>query len=289
METKRVKPDWFKIKIASGEKFSEINSLMHSFNLHSVCEEALCPNRAECWKQGTATFLIMGDECTRNCRFCSVKTNPSPELPDKKEPEHLAFAVKKLGLKYAVITSVDRDDLTDLGANHFAKCVTEVRKQNPSCRTEVLVPDFQGKKDLIKKVISAEPDVFAHNIEVVKSLQKNCRDNRASYSQSLSVLKTAKEINPNILTKSSLMLGLGETREEILEAMSDLRNVQCDFLTLGQYLQPTKKNLLVQEYLNPVFFNQLKRIALQKGFSGVASGPLVRSSYMAHKLFSDCK
>jgi len=279
------KPSWFKVRIPSGEKFSNINSLMKKLNLHSVCEEALCPNRAECWGLGTATFLVMGDECTRSCRFCSIKTNPQPMLPDINEPKNIALAVKELSLKYLVLTSVDRDDLSDLGSRHFAECIMETKKLNPGCKVEVLTPDFQGKKELINTVVEAKPDVFAHNIEVVERLQSKMRDARASYKTSLSVLKEVKETDSLILTKSSVMLGFGETKEEVLQLMDNLRVVDCDFLTIGQYLQPTKNNLPVINYLEPKLFDELKQKALSRGFKGVVSGPLVRSSYMAHKLF----
>ncbi len=280
------KPDWLKVKIPSGKKFNSVRNAIKKHALHTVCEEALCPNRAECWGKQTATFMILGDVCTRNCGFCSIKSGRKGSEVNKNEPEELAAAVKELGLEYAVVTSVDRDDLDDLGAGHFAECIKTVKKENHKAMVEVLTPDFQGKKDLIECVVKAKPDVFAHNIETVKELEQ-VRDSRASYDISLKVLKMVKEIDEKIFTKSSIMLGLGERREQLLRAMNDLRKVGCDFLVLSQYLQPTKQQLPVKRFAEPSEFRELKKTALEKGFRFVVSEPLARTSYHAGDYFSE--
>ncbi|MBN2067489.1 MAG: lipoyl synthase, partial [Candidatus Diapherotrites archaeon] len=276
------KPPWLKVKIASGAEFNRVKGTLHESKLHTVCEEALCPNRAECWNSGTATFLILGQVCTRKCMFCAVQSARHGQNLDSKEPQHIARAVKEFGLECAVLTSVDRDDLPDLGAGHFARCIGAVK--NAGASVEALIPDFQGSAACLRKIVEAGPDVIAHNIEVVERLQKTARDARASYKQSLGVLRKVKELNPKIFTKSSIMLGLGETREEVLQAMDSLLNAGVDFLTLGQYLQPNRKCIPVSEFIEPKQFNEFKEIALEKGFKKVLSGPLVRSSYRAAEL-----
>ena len=277
------KPSWLKIKPAESSKYKEVKSILTNLKLVTVCEEAHCPNINECWSGGTATMMVMGDTCTRGCRFCNVKTAKSPLPLDPNEPEKLAQAIKQMNLSYVVITSVDRDDLEDQGASHFAKCIEEVRTQSPQTKIEVLIPDFRGREDLLKIIIDAKPDVLAHNLETVRSLQKTVRDNRAGYDQSLSVLKFAKQ--HNLLTKSSIMLGLGETAEELQQAFTDLRAAGVDFLTLGQYMRPSQKHLEVKEYVHPDIFQSLKVKAESLGFRYVVAGPFVRSSYRAGEFF----
>lgn len=279
------KPDWLKIKVKPNVDFSRIKTILRQNNLSTVCEEAQCPNMAECWHEyGTATFMIMGDTCTRACRFCAVKTSANPPPLDKHEPHKLADAISKINLDYVVITSVDRDDLPDKGAGHFAECIRAIRSAYPKVIIEVLTPDFSGNEKLISQVAKADPNVFGHNIETVEQLQK-IRDRRAGFEQSLSVLRIAKSLNPNIYTKSSLMLGLGETKAQVISAMKELRNVNCDILTLGQYLKPKNKTLEVQSYIRPEVFEEYKHIGEQMGFVFVASGPFVRSSYKAGELY----
>ena len=275
------KPEWIRSKVPSGENFKTISHLRQDGNLATVCEEAKCPNQWECWKKGTATFMIMGDTCTRYCRFCSVKTSRMPPNLDEEEPDKLARTLKELKLKYAVITSVDRDDLPDLGVTHFLNCVTEIKKQCSSILIELLIPDFQGKRDLIEPVACSQADVIGHNIECVQRLTKEIRDPRASYEQSLEVLRILRKANPELIVKSSLMLGLGETDAEVTEAMSDIREAGAKILTLGQYLQPSRKSIPVKRYVTPEKFEQLRQEGLDMGFDYVASGPLVRSSYLA--------
>ena len=280
------KPPWLKITGWSTEKFSKIKNAVHSRGLFTVCEESHCPNIPECWSnEGTATFLLMGDVCTRGCKFCHIKTkNMGLEL-DPEEPKKLAAAIAEMGLDYAVLTSVTRDDLPDQGASHFAECIKEIKRQSPTTLVEVLTPDFQGNIDCIKIIAEAKPNVFAHNIETVKSLQGKVRDNRANYVQSLKVLKTMKEINPKIFTKSSIMLGLGETEEEVVQAFKDLRANNVDIVTLGQYLRPSPIHLSIVEYVHPDKFEWYKQKALELGFAFAAAGPFVRSSYRAGELF----
>lgn len=273
-----MKPEWLKIVPPTNE-FSNVKNILKNHNLYTVCQGAHCPNMSECWSHGTATFMVMGDTCTRFCRFCQVN-HGNPLALDKNEPKNLADAVKKMKLNYVVITSVDRDDLEDLGSNHIASCIKYL-KQNTKIKVEALIPDFQGKLDLLKNVTDENPDVLGHNIEVVKSLQKKARDIKANYEQSLGVLKNIKELNKKILTKSSLMLGLGETENEILQTMKDLRKNNVDILTIGQYLQPSKKNLKVVEYIKPEKFKYYEKQAYNIGFMFCASGPFVRSSYKA--------
>jgi len=271
-----------RIRPPSGD-FSKIKQNIKKMELRTVCQESHCPNQAECWSGGTATFIVMGSVCTRACKFCQVKTFHKGEPLDSGEPKRLAAAVK--GLDYVVITSVDRDDLEDQGAGHFASCVREVKRENPRILVEILIPDFSGDKELVKKVVRARPDVIGHNIETIKRLQQPVRDPRAGYEQSLSVLETVKKIGPKIFTKSSIMLGLGEKGGEVLEAMHDLRGRGVDILTLGQYLRPSKKHLPVKEFVPEEKWNHFKVMGEELGFLYVASGPLVRSSYRAGELF----
>ena len=276
-------PDWLKVRIGGGEQFSKMKSLLRNAKLHTICEEAKCPNIAECFGCGTAVFLILGDTCTRNCRYCNVKHgDPLPLNPN--EPKDVADSVKELDLRYVVVTSVTRDDLDDGGANVFYETVKEIKELNKDCKIEVLIPDFKGDKDALRKVIDSNPDVVNHNIEVAEDLFPEIRPNGDS-STSLDVLKTIKKIDKNALTKSGFMIGLGENKEQIVKTMKDLREVGVDFLTIGQYLQPTREHAEIKRYYTPEEFNKFKDIALDLGFKHVESGPLVRSSYHAEKAF----
>lgn len=250
-----------------------------------MCEEALCPNLHECWGGGTATLMLMGDMCTRGCRFCAVKSGKPEGVLDMFEPIKAARALREIGLNYVVLTSVCRDDLPDGGAGHFAATVEAIKRDAPNTLVEVLIPDFRGDIEALKKVVKAQPDVIAHNIETVEELTDRVRDPRANYSQSLLVLRNIKRLNSRVFSKSSIMLGLGETRDQVLRAMKDLRNEKVDFLTLGQYLRPTKRHLEVVEYVPPEKFDEYKEMALALGFLYVAAGPLVRSSYRAGEFF----
>lgn len=274
------KPDWLKIKLNTNENYMGLKNMMREKNLHTVCEEAKCPNIHECWAvRRTATFMILGEICTRACRFCAVQTGLPNEL-DWAEPERVADSVVLMNLKHVVITAVARDDLKDGGAAVFAETVRAIRRKNPFTSIEVLPSDMGGEYDNIKMLMDAKPDILNHNIETVRSLSDKVRT-KAKYERSLELLKRAKELQPEIPTKSSLMVGLGETREEILETMDDLRAHHVDIMTIGQYLQPTKKHLRVLKYYTPEEFAELKERALEKGFSHCESGPLVRSSYHA--------
>ncbi|MGG3448574.1 lipoyl synthase [Domibacillus aminovorans] len=274
------KPEWLKIKLNTNEQYTGLKKMMREKKLHTVCEEAKCPNIHECWAvRKTATFMILGSVCTRACRFCAVQTGLPTEL-DWEEPVRVAESVEQMGLKHVVITAVARDDLKDGGAGVFAETVRAVRRLNPFCSIEVLPSDMNGECDNLKTLMDARPDILNHNIETVRRLTPRVRA-RATYERSLGFLKRAKELNPNIPTKSSIMIGLGETKEEIIETMVDLRDNDVDIMTIGQYLQPTKHHLKVQKYWSPQEFNELKEIALSKGFSHCESGPLVRSSYHA--------
>lgn len=271
------KPDWLKIKIGGSNQFSHTQDIVKSHKLHTICTSGRCPNIGECWGRGTATFMIGGDICTRSCKFCNTKTGRPLPL-DINEPANVAKSIRLMGLKHAVITSVDRDDLPDLSAQHWVNTINEVRKTTPSTTIEVLIPDFQGKLNLIDMVCEAAPDIISHNMETVRRLTPEVRS-AAKYDISLSVLKRIAE--NGLKAKSGIMLGLGETTDEIEELMDDLHSVDCSILTIGQYLQPTRKHLPVSAYIHPDEFKRLKTIALDKGFSYVESGPLVRSSYHA--------
>lgn len=279
------KPSWIKSQIPSGKNYFFIKSLLKNLNLSTVCESAACPNIGECWNGGTATLMLMGDVCTRGCRFCNVKTGNPKGFLDEKEPEKVAFTLSRLNLNYVVLTSVDRDDLEDEGSGHFAKTIQLLKKRLPHLLIEVLTPDFKGKEEFLQKIIQAKPDVFAHNIETVESLNSKVRDPRASYKQSLKVLEFVKNQNPSLYTKSSLMLGLGEKHSEILKSLKDLRAVGCDVITFGQYLRPQKKHLPVQRFIPPAEFKEWRQTAENMGFVYCASGPLVRSSYRAGEYF----
>lgn len=279
MENSRRKPDWLKIKLPMGELSRKVQDTIKDNDLHTICTSGRCPNQGECWGCGTATFMIGGDICTRGCRFCNVKTGKPLPL-DPTEPQHVADSVHLLQLKHVVITSVDRDDLTDLGASHWASVIREVKKLNPSTTMEVLIPDFQVRSELIDLVIAEKPEVISHNLETVRRLTPSIRS-KATYDGSLKVLKQIAA--SGITAKSGIMLGLGETRDEILQAMDDLLAVGCSVMTIGQYLQPTRQNVEVQEYVRPETFAEYKEIGLEKGFRFVESGPLVRSSYHAER------
>lgn len=274
-------PEWIKVK--SFKELHDTKSVLRSYGLSTVCEEARCPNIRGCFSKPAATFMILGSACTRNCGFCSVES-ALPKPLDNDEPEKVAFAAKELGLRYVVITSVTRDDLPDGGAEHFARTVKAVRKHLPEARIEVLTPDFKGNHDALRVVIDSCPDVYNHNIETVPRLYPYVRT-QANYSLSLNMLKTAKTFAPHITTKSGLMLGLGETFNEVITALNDLRSVGCDSVTIGQYLRPSRKNLPVREYVRPEMFGVYKDIALGKGFKYVASSPLVRSSMNAEEVY----
>jgi lipoic acid synthetase len=279
------KPDWVRVRYPSGDNYERIKGLLRNRNLHTVCEEAHCPNVAECWGGGTATFMLMGDTCTRGCRFCMVKSgNPHGAL-DAFEPLKVAVAIADLGLRYVVITSVDRDDLPDGGAEHFASTIRAIKRRDPNIITEVLIPDFQGNVEDIRRVVDSGPEVVAHNIETTRPLTPIIRDRRATYDQSLRVLKTTKSINPSTYTKSSIMMGLGEVEGDVVATMKDLRAANVSILTLGQYLRPSKAHVPVTEYLSPEKFDHYKHLAEGLGFLYVASGPFVRSSYRAGEFF----
>lgn len=278
------KPEWLKVRLPRGENYERVKALVRKMKLATVCEEAHCPNIAECWGGGTATVMLMGEVCTRACRFCNVKVG-APGALDPDEPEHLAAAVRELALKYIVVTSVDRDDIPDGGAGHFAAAITALKRESPKTIVEVLIPDFQGVEASLDKVAVAHPHVVGHNIETVERLSPTVRDRRANYRQSLRVLEYLKKRPEKMYTKSSIMLGLGETDAEIEQACRDLRDVGVDVLTLGQYLQPSKYHLRVERFVPPDQFQAYQRMAEAMGFLYVVAGPLVRSSYRAAELF----
>jgi len=279
-ETVLRKPDWIRVRIPASSEVGRIKNILRTRKLASVCEEASCPNISECFSHGTATFMIMGEICTRRCPFCDV-AHGKPLALDEDEPRQLAEAVAEMKLKYVVVTSVDRDDLKDSGAGRFADCISELRIHNPDTRVEVLVPDFRGRMEIALEILSnCPPDVFNHNLETVPRLYKKARPG-ADYQWSLSLLKQYKQLNPSVLTKSGLMLGLGETLDEVREVMRDMRDHDVDMVTLGQYLQPSRDHLALERYVHPDEFAELARDAKALGFSHVASGPLVRSSYHA--------
>lgn len=278
------KPKWLRAKLPAGAKFSEVRQTVRAHRLSTVCEESMCPNIGECWNHGTATIMVMGSVCTRACRFCAVDTGNPRGWLDSEEPENTARAVKLMSLRYVVITSVDRDDLPDGGAGHYADCVRAIKKMNPLTAVEALTPDFNGVKPHVEKVVDSGLDVFAQNVETVQRLTHPVRDPRAGYEQTIEVLAHAKMYRPDVLTKTSLMLGLGESDREIMETMDDLRGAGVDILTLGQYLRPTPNHLAIERYVTPDEFESYRREGLDKGFVEVVAGPLVRSSYRADRV-----
>lgn len=283
------RPDWFRVPAPGGKhtKFEELQSSIKGLGLHTVCEEAKCPNIGECWNGGTGTIMLLGDTCTRGCRFCAVKTGSKPPPPDPFEPFKTAEALMQWNVSYIVLTSVDRDDMPDGGAGHFANTVQLIKQAKPSLLVECLVSDFAGDEAAVRRLATSGLDVYAHNVETVSRLQRYVRDRRAGYEQSLHVLRMAKEVNPKLFTKTSLMLGLGESEEEVLQAMRDMRAADIDVLTLGQYLRPTDHHLSVVEYVSPQQFAKLARLGEAMGFKYVAAGPLVRSSYKAGEFYME--
>jgi lipoic acid synthetase len=284
---RRSLPPWLKVRLPTGPNVARLKEASRSRGLATVCEEARCPNLAECWGGGTATFMIMGDTCTRGCRFCSVGTSVRPPLPDPEEPSKLALTLKEMAVEYAVLTTVCRDDLPDQGASHLAACIREVKSICPSMKIEMLLQDFRGDKELLERVLDAEPHVVAHNVECVERLTPSVRDAKAGYRQSLDVLAHAKKYLPSAPTKTSLMLGLGETEDELLKSFDDILETGVEILTLGQYLRPTgsRHHLSVHEFIHPDAFKRYGALARERGFLYVASGPFVRSSYRAAELF----
>lgn len=279
------KPEWLKVKAPGGENYARLKATFRSLNLHTVCEEASCPNIGECWGGGTATLMLMGDTCTRACKFCHVKSGNPKGVLDIHEPEKVATSLSQMDLTYVVLTSVDRDDLPDGGADHFARTVEAIKRLSPNMLVEVLIPDFKAERDPLIRISQCGADVIAHNIETIERLTKTVRDVRATYPQSLEVLRRLKFDLGVKYTKSSIMVGLGETQEEVLKAMDELREVDCDILTVGQYLRPTNWHLEVGEYLTPEIFKFYEDEGLKRGFKFVPSGPLVRSSYKAGEKF----
>lgn len=273
------KPDWIRVKAPNSETYHETRKLMRNLNLTTVCEEAACPNIGECWTKQHATFMIMGEICTRACAFCNITTG-KPDALDQMEPTRVAVAVQKMGLRHVVVTSVDRDDLADGGAEHFVKTIREIRRLSPDTTIEILTPDFKGKRDAVKPVAEARPDVFNHNLETVPRFYPTIRPG-SSYFNSLSLLRDVKIQDPSIFTKSGIMVGLGETRDEVMQVMDDLRAADVDFITIGQYLQPTPKHAKLEEFVTPEQFESYASIAKSKGFLMVSSSPLTRSSYHA--------
>ncbi|KAM4710052.1 lipoyl synthase, mitochondrial [Discoglossus pictus] len=283
-------PPWLKTEFPMGKNYNKLKNTLRDLNLHTVCEEARCPNIGECWGGGeygtaTATIMLMGDTCTRGCRFCSVKTARAPPALDPNEPYNTSKAIADWGLDYVVLTSVDRDDLSDGGAEHFAKTVSLLKERNSKILIECLTPDFRGDLNAVEKVAKSGLDVYAHNVETVPELQRQVRDPRANFQQSLSVLKHAKSVQPDVISKTSIMLGLGETDEQVYNTMTALREADVDCLTLGQYMQPTKRHLKVEEYITPEKFKHWETVGTELGFLYTASGPLVRSSYKAGEFF----
>ncbi len=279
------KPPWLKVRIPSGKKYARVRRTVRENRLATVCEESMCPNIGECWSAGTATLMLMGSVCTRACRFCAVDTGNPQGWLDPEEPQHAAESVQRMGLKYVVITSVDRDDLDDGGAGHYAACVAAIKRRCPQTAVEALTPDFAGKRASVRTVLDSGVDVFAQNLETVRRLTHPVRDPRAGYDQTLGVLAYAKRHRADILTKSSVMLGLGETDEEIRETLDDLRTGGVDIVTFGQYLRPTMNHLPVERYVTPEAFAMYRRWGLERGFLEVVAGPLVRSSYRAERVF----
>ncbi|MCB0393873.1 MAG: lipoyl synthase [Bdellovibrionales bacterium] len=283
--TKAKKPTWLKVRAPVTENYASLKKMFKDLNLATVCQEARCPNIGECWGSGTATIMIMGEVCTRGCRFCAVKTGNPKGVIDNLEPEKVGHAISQMDLEYVVLTSVDRDDLHDQGADHFGRTVETIKRNNDRIIVEVLTPDFSGDVGLIGRVVDSQPDVFAHNVETVERLTPQVRDPRAGYRQSLFVLEQVKKRDPSRYTKSSIMLGLGEKDYEVQQALVDLRNSGCDVVTFGQYLQPTARHLKVEGFVPPEKFDHWKNVAEEMGYLYVASGPLVRSSYRAGEFF----
>lgn len=281
----RRKPEWLKIRPPAGEGYTYIKQTLRAHSLYTVCEEAHCPNIHECWGGGTATIMLMGGVCTRGCRFCAVTSGHPQGWLDPLEPFKVAKVLKEWGLDYVVLTSVARDDLPDGGAAHFAQTVRLIKDESPQMLVEVLIPDFQGRRESLQTIVASGADVIGHNIETVERLTPKVRDRRASYRQSLSVLETIKALDPTRYTKSAIMVGLGETEEEVLQTMRDLRSVGVDILTIGQYLRPSKRHIEVYEYVHPRQFERYRKLGEELGFLYVASGPLVRSSYRAGEFF----
>ncbi len=280
------KPDWLRIKAPTGENFARMRELTRSCGLSTVCDASQCPNISDCWSRGHATFLLLGPRCTRSCAFCAVESGiPGP--PDREEPARVAGAVGKMGLLYVVITSVTRDDLADQGAGHYAETVERIREASPATRIELLIPDLGSSRERLSTVIASRPAVIGHNIETVARLQASVRDRRSNYQQSLETLRAIKEIDTAVITKSSIMLGLGERREEVLETLQDLRSAGVEAVTLGQYLRPKGGRLEVKEYVRPEVFDDLRGEALALGFRHAVAAPLVRSSFNAHQLFDE--
>ncbi len=279
------KPSWLKVRAPGGETYTQLKTTFRELDLHTVCEEARCPNVGECWAEGTATVMLLGDVCTRGCRFCAVTSGDPRGMVDVREPEHVARAIASMGLQYVVMTMVDRDDLLDGGASHVARTVTRLKDLRPDILVETLLGDFGGHVDYIDTTVDAKPDVWAHNIEVVRRLQRSIRDVRCSYERSLGVLRRVKDRDPSRLTKSSIMVGIGEEDDEVLETMADLREAGVDLVTLGQYLRPTPKHAEVHRFVTPETFERFATEGRKMGFSFVASAPLVRSSYKAAEVF----
>lgn len=279
------KPDWLKIRLPSGSEYKEVFDTLRRYNLSTVCQEARCPNIGECWAKKSATIMILGKICTRACKFCAVTTGNPKGFTDPQEPENVAEVIKKFGLRYVVITSVDRDDLKDLGSGHYVRTVEAIKKKNPETKIEVLIPDFNSEKEFLKKIVDSQPFVIGHNLETVQRLTPYIRDRRCSYEKSLTVLRLTKKLNLEIPTKSGIMIGLGEKEDEIIETLRDLKDTNVDIVTIGQYLQPTKKHVPVQKYYTPDEFDKFKKIGEEIGIKYVISGPLVRSSYHASDVF----
>jgi lipoic acid synthetase len=278
------KPDWLRVRVPNGARYQEVMDIVRGHKLHTVCSESKCPNIAECWGRGTATLMLMGSVCTRACKFCSVNTGNPRGWLDPQEPANVAEAVALMGLKYVVLTSVDRDDLPDFGAGHYAACIRAIHERMPETAVEALTPDFQGRHDLVAQVLDAGLATYAQNLETVRRLTHPVRDPRAGYERTLDVLKFAKRHAPQVISKTSLMLGLGETDDEIEQAMDDMRAADVDVVTLGQYMRPTRNHLPVQRFISPDEFARYREMALAKGFVEVVSGPLVRSSYRAEQV-----
>lgn len=279
------KPPWLKARFPSGERYEAVKETVHTHRLATVCEESMCPNIGECWANGTATLMLMGAVCTRSCQFCAVDTGNPHGWLDPEEAANSARSVELMGLKYVVLTSVDRDDLPDGGAGHYAACVAAIKQRCPGTAVEALTPDFAGRLHDVETVVDSGVDVFAQNLETVERLTHPVRDPRAGYAQTLRVLEHAKRHRPGVLTKTSLMLGLGETEDEVLATLDDLRAIDCDIVTFGQYLRPTPNHLAVERYVTPDEFEAFRRAGLERGFLEVVSGPLVRSSYRADRVF----